>query len=104
VATGEADDIVSGRSHDRQRAVLTSASGQLRGRLRAVSRGRRHKVLVKFNEDDNKVFQEAYKRVSRWATRHDKSTALNYVPPSFDELSEELDIAKAWFERVKKFK
>ena len=38
---GEADDVVSGRSHDRQWAVLMSASGQFRGRLRAVSRGRR---------------------------------------------------------------
>ena len=39
---GEADDIVSGRSHGRQRAVLMSATGQLRGRLRAVSRVRCH--------------------------------------------------------------
>jgi hypothetical protein len=38
--SGEADDVVSGRSHDRQRATLTSATGQLFGRLRAVSRGR----------------------------------------------------------------
>src|ERR1019366_1411656 len=37
---GEADGFVSGRSHDRQRAVLMSATGQLRGRLRAVSRVR----------------------------------------------------------------
>src|ERR1019366_1019538 len=37
---GEADGIVSGRSHGRQRAVLMSATGQLHGRLRAVSRVR----------------------------------------------------------------
>jgi len=36
---------VSGRSHDRQRAVFMSASGQLRGRLRAVSRGRCHSFI-----------------------------------------------------------
>jgi hypothetical protein len=29
VGCGEADDIVSGRSHDRQRATLTTATGQL---------------------------------------------------------------------------
>ena len=46
MGTGEADDVVSGRSHDRQRAVLMSATGQLRGRLRAVSRGRRHAASV----------------------------------------------------------
>lgn len=44
MGTGEADDVVSGRSRDRQRAVLMSATGQLRGRLRAVSRGRRQAV------------------------------------------------------------
>jgi hypothetical protein len=46
VGTGEADDVVSGRSHDRQWAAFMSASGQLRGRLRAVSRGRRHQVPI----------------------------------------------------------
>lgn len=44
MGTGEADDVVSGRSHDRQWAVLMSATGQLRGRLRAVSRGRRQRA------------------------------------------------------------
>jgi len=39
--TGQADDVVSGRSHDHQRAVLMTANGQSTGRLRAVCRGRR---------------------------------------------------------------
>ena len=39
---GEADDVVSGRSQDRQRSVLMSACVQLRGRLRSVFPGRRH--------------------------------------------------------------
>ena len=95
----------SGRlSETWERIVSQEIAGQLFDRGTEEVRPTMLKVLVKFNEDDDKVFQEAYKRVSRWATRHDKSTALNYVPPSFDELSEELDIAKAWFERVKKFK
>ena len=38
---GEADDIVSGRSHGHHRAILMTVSGQFRGRLWAVSRGRR---------------------------------------------------------------
>src|SRR5436309_7232714 len=45
VRHGEADDELSGRTHDRQRAVLMTASGQLRDRLRAVSRGRRHTLF-----------------------------------------------------------
>ncbi len=39
---GEADDKVSGRSRGRHRALPMTVSGQFRGRLRAVSRGRRH--------------------------------------------------------------
>ena len=38
---GQATNFVLGRFHGRQRAVLMAASGQLRGRLRAVCRGRR---------------------------------------------------------------
>ena len=38
----EADGIVSGRSHGRQRAVCMSATGQFRARLWAVSRVRCH--------------------------------------------------------------
>ena len=44
---GEADNNVSGRSHGRHRAILMSASGQSRGRLRAVSRGRRHRPYAR---------------------------------------------------------
>ena len=44
MGTGEADDVVSGRSHDRHRAVLMAATGQLRGRLRAEFHGRRQTV------------------------------------------------------------
>ena len=40
------DRIVSGRSHGRHRAILMSASGQLSGRLRAVSRGRRQTLAA----------------------------------------------------------
>ena len=39
---GEEDGLVSGRSHDRQRAPFMSATGQFRDRVRAVSRVRCH--------------------------------------------------------------
>lgn len=42
MGTGEADDVVSGRSRDRQWAGFMAASGQFRGRLRAEFHGRRH--------------------------------------------------------------
>lgn len=62
------------------------------------------KVIEQFSEEDNKKFQEAYKRVSRWATRHDKDASLNYVAPSVDDLQVEWDVANGWYERLKKYK
>ena len=43
--------IVSGSFHGRRRAVFMAASGQLSGRLRAVSRGRRHSATATFTGD-----------------------------------------------------
>jgi len=87
-----------------ERFVSQEIAGQLFDRGTEEVRPTMLKVLVKFDEADDKSFQEAYKRVSRWATRHDKSSALNYVAPSFDEMSDELDTAKGWFDRIRKYK
>ena len=62
------------------------------------------KLLVLINEEDNKEFQESYSRISRWARRHDKSLDTNFVPPEFHELSGELDLVRAWFDRVRKYR
>ncbi|MCY3913493.1 MAG: AAA family ATPase [Chloroflexi bacterium] len=62
------------------------------------------KLFVQINEGDNKEFQESYSRISRWARRHDKSLDTNFVPPEVDELSRELELVKAWFDRVRKYR
>ena len=61
-------------------------------------------LLVRINSEDNREFQESYSRISRWARRHDKSLATNYVPPEFCEMSNELDLVKAWFKRIREYR
>ena len=62
------------------------------------------KLLVRINSEDNKEFQESYSRISRWARRHDKSLATNYVSPKFCEMSNELDLVKAWVKRIRQYR
>ena len=87
-----------------ERFVSQDLAGALFDRGTEEVRPTMLKVLEKFTPQDNKEFQECYKRVSRWATRHDKSAALNYVPPAIDELETELQRASDWYDRVKKYK
>ena len=59
------------------------------------------KVLSRFSEVDEGEFQASYSRVSQWARRHDKSAAVNYVPPDPPTLQQELDLVARWLKRVK---
>ena len=97
---------IGGRSPlgDVERFVSQDLAGALFDRGTEEVRPTMLKVLEKFTPQDNKDFQECYKRVSRWATRHDKSAALNYVPPTVEELEAELQRAYDWYDRVKKYK
>lgn len=62
------------------------------------------KVLARFSGDDHREFDGSYGRVSRWAKRHDKSAAVNYVAPDIDKLDEELGLVDIWFKRIKGYK
>jgi hypothetical protein len=62
------------------------------------------KVVARITADDNKQLQESYKRCSRWARRHDKDSALNYMAPPVDDLEQELHRTEEWFNRVRKYK
>jgi hypothetical protein len=50
------------------------------------------------------VVDGSYGRVSQWATRHDKSSLLNYVAPDVSDLEKELTLVETWFKRVKAYK
>jgi hypothetical protein len=62
------------------------------------------KVLARFSNDDDQVFQASYSRVSQWAKRHDKSVLINYVAPEIQALEIELSLVDSWFKRVKGYK
>lgn len=62
------------------------------------------KVIARITEEDNKQFQESYKRCSRWARRHDKDAALIYSAPQTDDLEKEHAFVQEWFDRVRKYR
>jgi energy-coupling factor transporter ATP-binding protein EcfA2 len=62
------------------------------------------RILARFSEADRAEFDGSYGRVSQWATRHDKSSLLNYVAPDVSDLEKELTLVETWFKRVKAYK
>ena len=62
------------------------------------------KIVARITPEDNKQFQESYKRCSRWARRHDKDPALNYSAPPIEDLEKEHTFVEQWFNRVRKYK
>ncbi|CAI9419343.1 AAA family ATPase [Nocardioides sp. T2.26MG-1] len=62
------------------------------------------KVVARITDEDNKQFQESYKRCSRWARRHDKDAALIYSAPPIEDLEKEHALVQEWFDRVRKYK
>lgn len=62
------------------------------------------RILVKISDVDGSEFSASYSRISRWVSRHDKSTAVNYVAPELADLEKELEGVDRWFKRVKAYK
>lgn len=87
-----------------ERIVSMEIANQLVDRSKLEVRPTMMKVVARITEQDEKEFQESYARCSKWLKRHDKDQALNYVAPTLDELEVELDLVKAWFARVRKYK
>jgi hypothetical protein len=67
-------------------------------------RPRMVKVLARITETDTNEFDDSYSRISRWARRHDKDRGLNYVAPGVGDLRSEYELARGWFERIKKYR
>lgn len=61
------------------------------------------RIAAQITDDDNTDFQTGYGAASKWARRHDKSEEANYVPPTVDEMRDELDRIKNWRDRVSKY-
>jgi hypothetical protein len=61
------------------------------------------RLLVRITEEDDREFQTSYSRCSLWARRHDKSPEINYVPPEISDMTNELSLVRAWFDRIRKY-
>lgn len=61
------------------------------------------RIIGRVTEQDVKTYDESYTRISGWASRHDPNPALNYVPPTVEELNSEIGVIKGWLDRVKTY-
>jgi ABC-type cobalt transport system, ATPase component len=61
------------------------------------------RIIGRVTEQDVKTYDDSYGRISAWASRHDPNPALNYVPPTVEELKSEIDVIEDWLNRVKKY-
>lgn len=61
------------------------------------------RIIGRITEEDVKTYDDSYTRISGWASRHDPHPTLNYSPPTVDELMNEYEVIKAWYDRVKKY-
>lgn len=61
------------------------------------------RIIGRVTEEDVKTYDDSYSRISGWASRHDPHPTLNYSPPTVDELTNEYEVIKAWYDRVRKY-
>lgn len=61
------------------------------------------KILPKFTQADHDEFQAAYAKTSSWAARHDNAPEENYMPPTVEEVVQEVTWLKGWHARVKRY-
>ncbi|WP_341942182.1 AAA family ATPase [Microbacterium sp. LWH10-1.2] len=61
------------------------------------------RVVGRVTNEDVKVYDDSYSRISGWAARHDPHPELNYTPPSVETLKAEIDVLDGWLKSVKKY-
>lgn len=83
-----------------ERFVRSEVANRIVDRSLDEVRPKMFKLVARITEDDDREFQAGYSVVSGWARRHDKSEERNWVSPTVDEMSKELDRAAAWYKRI----
>ena len=86
-----------------ERIVRSEVAFKLVDRGTTEVRPKMFRIVAKITDADNTDFQTGYGSTSKWARRHDKSEETNYVPPTVDEMQDELDRIKTWRDRVGKY-
>ena len=61
------------------------------------------RIIGRVTEQDVKTYDDSYSRISGWASRHDPHPALNYSPPTVEELNDEIKVIADWLKRVKTY-
>lgn len=87
-----------------ERMINHEIVGQVVDRGTQEVRPKMFRVLAQISENDNQEFQAGYSVCSRWARRHDKSVEINYVAPEVGDMDEELEKAKNWYDRMRKYR
>lgn len=87
-----------------ERIIKEEISDQLVDPSKFEVRPKMIKLVARITDDDAKIFEESYSRISRWARRHDKARAINYVAPDFKEMAAEHTLIGRWFDRIRKYR
>lgn len=87
-----------------ERAVNLGIINEVVDRSTSQVRPLKFRILSKITQKDDEEFQAGYGRASEWARRHDKAPEVNFVPPQVEEMSEQLEHLKQWFERIKRYR
>ncbi len=62
------------------------------------------KILPMFTKGDHDEYQAAYAKTSSWAARHDNAPEENYMPPTVEEVEQEVSWLKGWHDRIKRYR
>lgn len=87
-----------------ERAIHLHIVNELVDRGSNVTQPTMLKILPKFTQADHDDFQAAYSKTSSWAARHDNAPEENYVPPTVEEISQEVTWFKGWHDRIKRYR
>lgn len=86
-----------------ERVIHLEVVNQVVDRATFEVRPKMFRLLARITEADDREFQESYAQCSLWARRHDKCPEVNYVLPEPGEMETELQRARTWYDRIKKY-
>lgn len=61
------------------------------------------RVVGRVTDEDVKIYDDSYSRISAWASRHDPHAELNFTPPTIEQLKDEIKVIADWLNKVKKY-
>jgi hypothetical protein len=87
-----------------ERAVNMEIVNEVVDRGTSQVRPLKFRILAKITSKDDAEFQAGYGQASTWARRHDKAPEVNYMPPEFADMEQQLQHLNQWYERIKQYR